>query len=99
MTDTHLSAPTRFVEVDGDRFAYRRFGNAAAGQPPLILLQHFRGGMDHWDPLMTNGLAIGREVRHPDSAGLERAPCSPDGERGHSPVNERIPVAAEYRRS
>jgi pimeloyl-ACP methyl ester carboxylesterase len=28
----------------------------------MLLLQHFRGGMDHWDPLMTDGLAAGREV-------------------------------------
>lgn len=62
MTDTHSTAPTRFVEVDGVRFAYRRWGNATSGQPPLLLLQHFRGGMDHWDPLMTDGLAAGREV-------------------------------------
>ncbi|MGV0958278.1 MAG: alpha/beta fold hydrolase [Limnohabitans sp.] len=62
MTDTHLTAPTRFVEVDGDRFAYRRWGNSATDQPPLFFLQHFRGGMDHWDPLMTDGLAAGREV-------------------------------------
>jgi len=62
MTDTHLTAPTRFVEVDGARYAYRRWGNGAAGQPPMLFLQHFRGGMDHWDPLMTDGLAAGREV-------------------------------------
>lgn len=62
MTDTHLTAPTRFVEVDGDRFAYRRWGNTETDQPPLFFLQHFRGGMDHWDPLMTDGLAAGREV-------------------------------------
>lgn len=62
MTDTHLTAPTRFIGVDGTSFAYRRWGNAASGQPPLFFLQHFRGGMDHWDPLMTNGLAAGREV-------------------------------------
>jgi len=62
MTDTHLTAPTRFVEVDGTRFAYRRWGNTGSGQPPLFFLQHFRGGMDHWDPLMTDGLAAGREV-------------------------------------
>ena len=62
MTDTHLTTPTRFIEVDGDQFAYRRWGNAATDQPPLFLLQHFRGGMDHWDPLMTDGLAAGREV-------------------------------------
>ena len=62
MTDTHITTPTRFVEVGGTRFAYRRWGNNASSQPPLLLLQHFRGGMDHWDPLMTDGLAEGREV-------------------------------------
>ena len=62
MTHTHFTAPTRFVSVGGTQFAYRRWGNAAAGQPPLLMLQHFRGGMDHWDPLMTDGLAEGREV-------------------------------------
>lgn len=62
MADTHRTAPTRFVEVEGERFAYRRWGKAGSGQPPLFFLQHFRGGMDHWDPLMTDGLAAGREV-------------------------------------
>ncbi|CAJ0792751.1 2-hydroxy-6-oxo-6-phenylhexa-2,4-dienoate hydrolase [Ralstonia psammae] len=62
MTDTHFTAPTRFVEIEGDRFAYRRWGNPTTGQPPLLFLQHFRGGMDHWDPLMTDGLTSGREV-------------------------------------
>ena len=62
MRDTHLTATTRFIDVDGDRFAYRRWGNAASGQPPVFLVQHFRGGMDHWDPLLTDGLAAGREV-------------------------------------
>jgi hypothetical protein len=46
MTDTHLTAPTRFVEIDGDRFAYRRWGSNTTEQPPLFFLQHFRGGMD-----------------------------------------------------
>ena len=62
MADTHSTVVTRFVEIDGDRLAYRRWGNTDASQPPLLLLQHFRGGMDHWDPLMTDGLAEGREV-------------------------------------
>jgi len=62
MTDSHLTAPTRFVEVGGTRFAYRRWGKGATLQPPMLFLQHFRGGMDHWDPLMTDGLAAGREV-------------------------------------
>jgi len=62
MSETHLTAPTRFVELDGARFAYRRWGNTSSGQPPLLFFQHFRGGMDHWDPVMTDGLAAGREV-------------------------------------
>lgn len=41
---------------------YRRWGDASSTRPPLFFLQHFRGGMDHWDPLMTDGLAAGREV-------------------------------------
>lgn len=62
MSHTHLTAPTRWVELNGDQFAYRRWGNTATDQPPLFFFQHFRGGMDHWDPLMTDGLAAGREV-------------------------------------
>lgn len=62
MTETHLTAPTQFLEVNGERFAYRRWGNRDTEQPPLFFLQHFRGGMDHWDPLMTDGLAESREV-------------------------------------
>lgn len=62
MSDTHLTAATRFVEVNGDQFAYRRWGHTETDQPPLFFLQHFRGGMDHWDPFMTDGLAAGREV-------------------------------------
>ncbi|MDM0042790.1 alpha/beta hydrolase [Variovorax sp. J22G21] len=62
MSDTHLTAPTRFIEVDGDKFAYRRWGNASSGQPPLFFVPHYRAGLDHWDPLLTDGLAQGREV-------------------------------------
>lgn len=62
MTHTHTTAPTSFVEVEGSRFAYRRFGKSGGDRPPLFMLQHFRGGMDHWDPLMTDGLAKGGEV-------------------------------------
>lgn len=62
MSITHLTAPTQLIEVDGDKFAYRRWGNASGSQPPLFFVQHFRGGMDHWDPLLTDGLAADREV-------------------------------------
>lgn len=61
-TITHQTAETQFIEVDGAKFAYRRWGNSNTGQPPLFFLQHFRGGLDNWDPIITNGLAQGREV-------------------------------------
>jgi hypothetical protein len=54
------TAPTQFVEVNGIRFAYRRFGNAAG--VPLVFNQHFTGTMDHWDPPVTDGFAKDREV-------------------------------------
>src|SRR3546814_8873038 len=60
MTDTHVTAPTQFVEVDGVRYAYRRYG--AESGTPLLFFQHFRGGLDNWDPLVTDGLAQGRSV-------------------------------------
>ena len=62
MSENHLTAPTRLINVGGDNFAYRRWGNPAAGSLPLFFIQHFRGGMDHWDPHLTDGLAAGREV-------------------------------------
>ena len=66
MSQTHNTAPTCFVEAEGEKFAYRRWGNSSTGQPPLFLLQHFRGGMDNWDPLMTDGLAAGRIQTYAD---------------------------------
>lgn len=67
-TDTHVTAPTRFVEVNGIRYAYRRFG--AETGTPLVFLQHFRGGLDNWDPLVTDGLAQGRPVILFNNAGV-----------------------------
>ena len=69
-------APTRFIEVDGDRFAYRRWGKSS-GAPPLFFIQHFRGGMDHWDPVITDGLAEGREVILFDGRGISASLGTP----------------------
>lgn len=68
MTHTHVTAPTQFVEASGIRFAYRRFGQETA--IPLVFLQHFRGGLDHWDPAITDGLAQERPVILFDNAGV-----------------------------
>jgi pimeloyl-ACP methyl ester carboxylesterase len=65
---THQTAPTRFVEANGIRFAYRRFGKS--GGVPLVFNMHFTGTMDHWDPLVTDGLAATREVILFNNAGI-----------------------------
>src|SRR5258705_2952829 len=64
----HQTAPTQFVETNGIRFAYRRFGNP--GGVPLVFNQHFTGTMDHWDPAVTDGLAKAREVILFNNAGV-----------------------------
>ncbi len=68
MIPTHQVAQTQFVEANGIRFAYRRFGKASG--VPLILNQHFTGTMDHWDPAVTDGLATEREVILFNNAGI-----------------------------
>jgi len=65
---THLTAPTLFADSGAVRYAYRRFGSDSG--VPLIFLQHFRGGMDHWDPLITDGLGRDRPVILFDNAGV-----------------------------
>src|SRR6266699_7029827 len=62
------TTPTRFVHVREVRLAYRRFGNPVG--TPLILLQHFRGSMDNWDPALLNGFAQDRTVITFDNAGV-----------------------------
>jgi pimeloyl-ACP methyl ester carboxylesterase len=75
--NTHVTASTRYLELNGVRYAHRRFG--AKSGVPLIFIQHFRGGMDNWDPLITDGFAKRRPVILFDTAGLA-------GSSGVSPV-------------
>jgi pimeloyl-ACP methyl ester carboxylesterase len=65
------TAPTRFVEGGGLRFAYRRLGPSAG--TPLVLLQHFSGNIDGWDPAVVNALAANRPVIAFDNAGVGRS--------------------------
>ena len=57
---THQTAPTQFIETNGIRFAYRRFGRKQG--VPLVFHQHLLGNIDSWDPAVTDGLAQRREV-------------------------------------
>src|ERR1700720_1680068 len=65
---THQTAPTQFVKADGIRFAYRRFGKPS--EVPIVFNQHYVGTMDYWDPAVTDGLAMDREVILFNNAGV-----------------------------
>ena len=65
---TALTAPTLFVETNGIRFAYRRWGKR--GRIPLVFNQHFTGNLDNWDPAVLDGLAKDREVVIFNNAGV-----------------------------
>lgn len=68
MSDTHTTAPTRFVEIDGLKYAYRRWGKE--GTTPVLFIPHYRAGMDHWDPIITDSFARDREVILFDGRGI-----------------------------
>src|SRR6201993_1851110 len=65
------AAPTRDVEGGGIRFAYRQLGPSTG--TPLVLLQHFSGNIDAWDPAVVNALAEDRPVIAFDNAGVGRS--------------------------
>jgi pimeloyl-ACP methyl ester carboxylesterase len=48
-------------------YAYRDLGE---GDVPLVLLQHFRGNLDNWDPALVDALAAHRRVVTFDNAGV-----------------------------
>lgn len=52
---TYETTPTRFVEANGIRYAYRSLEKESG--VPLVFLQHFRGTLDNWDPAVVNGLS------------------------------------------
>jgi pimeloyl-ACP methyl ester carboxylesterase len=51
-------------------YAYRDTGGGGDGAIPLILLQHFRGNLDNWDPALIDALAPTRRVVAFDNAGV-----------------------------
>ncbi|MFJ5223101.1 alpha/beta fold hydrolase [Streptomyces sp. NPDC088400] len=72
MPDTcALTAPNLFIDGEnGIRYAYRRFGAPRPSTVPLILLQHFRGKLDNWDPAFVGPIAEEREVILLDNEGV-----------------------------
>src|ERR1700722_20488820 len=61
-TGTQLTAENQSVEIDGATLVYRRFGNQKPGAASLLCLQHLRGNLDFWDPILIDRIAQDREV-------------------------------------
>ncbi|HYX76812.1 MAG TPA: alpha/beta hydrolase [Gaiellaceae bacterium] len=71
MTTTEEQTTTdsikRVTAENAVEYAYREFG---AGDVPLVLLQHFRGNLDNWDPALIEVLAANRRVVVFDNVGV-----------------------------
>jgi pimeloyl-ACP methyl ester carboxylesterase len=72
---TSLDTPAGYADVttrrvaagNGIEYAYRDLGR---GDVPLVLLQHFRGNLDNWDPDLIDALAADRRVVTFDNVGV-----------------------------
>ena len=64
----YAGASIRRIEGgNGIEYAYRDVGE---GEVPLVLLQHFRGNLDNWDPALVDALAADRRVVAFDNVGV-----------------------------
>jgi pimeloyl-ACP methyl ester carboxylesterase len=76
-TDAHTTVDTptgyagastqRVAAENGIEYAYRDLGESDV---PLVLLQHFRGSLDNWDPALIDALAADRRVVPFDNVGV-----------------------------
>jgi pimeloyl-ACP methyl ester carboxylesterase len=61
------AATQRVMASNAIEYAYRDLGE---GDVPLVLLQHFRGNLDNWDPALVDALAANRRVVTFDNVGV-----------------------------
>ncbi len=65
----YAELPNELVSAaNGVNYAYRDTGGE--DEVPLVLLQHFRGNLDNWDPALIDALATARRVVTFDNAGV-----------------------------
>ncbi|MBB4928575.1 alpha/beta fold hydrolase [Kitasatospora kifunensis] len=71
----YLETKTSTIEGANEvSYAYRRLG--PQGRRPLVLLQHFRGNLDNWDPALVDALAASRDVIAFDNVGVGATPST-----------------------
>ncbi|MET9405298.1 alpha/beta hydrolase [Streptomyces sp. NPDC002935] len=68
--DSYVDLPNRTVTAaNGIDYAYRDTDDSSR-DVPLLLLQHFRGNLDNWDPALVDALATTRRVIAFDNTGV-----------------------------
>jgi pimeloyl-ACP methyl ester carboxylesterase len=101
MTATYSGLTNQLVSASNSvDYAYRDTG---MGTVPLVLLQHFRGNLDNWDPALIDALASARRVVTFDNAGVggssgttpdtigQMARCLPEEGTAARPITEWSP--------
>jgi pimeloyl-ACP methyl ester carboxylesterase len=63
----YADTSTERVAADNIEYAYRDLGDS---EVPIVLLQHFRGNLDNWDPALIDALAADRRVVTFDNVGV-----------------------------
>jgi pimeloyl-ACP methyl ester carboxylesterase len=66
-TEEETRTTQRVTAGNAIEYAYRDLGE---GGVPLVLLQHFRGNLDNWDPALIDALAADRRVVTFDNVGV-----------------------------
>jgi pimeloyl-ACP methyl ester carboxylesterase len=68
MSEAYTEAPNKVAGgANGIDYAYRDVG---AGRIPSVLLHHFRGNLDNWDPALVGDLALAHRVVTFDNVGV-----------------------------
>src|SRR6201995_2088116 len=66
---TYVEAENQTLSAsNGVKYAYRSTGGSDGA--PLVMLQHFRGNLDNWDPALIDALARGHRVITFDNRGV-----------------------------
>ncbi|MBM7601495.1 pimeloyl-ACP methyl ester carboxylesterase [Virgibacillus halotolerans] len=68
MSKFTIPTTSKYVEANGIRFAYRKFGKETG--VPLVFFIHFRGTMENWDPKVIEALAKDRPIILFDNTGV-----------------------------
>jgi hypothetical protein len=96
--------------ADGISYAYRDTGGEEESVP-LVLLQHFRGNLDYWDPALVDALAVQQARRGSGTLVLseftgaadelrEALPCNPFDVEGLSqPIELALRLPGDARRA